>query len=682
MDVLLSIVAGLGLRLFLECLQEPLGGLEPVLLGLWEGAAVHLLSNWSGNSFSPDHYLAFALRVAVDLCFTANLQRTFIVLLWTALGMIASETVHPSRPRRTRRRRTSHSVPAHSRYYEPPITAEHRHTARPNPPAPHASTPSIRPSQPATPPSFFLEGESEADSVTPNPSYLPSAFPEGEPNSSESPPPKPVLLPTPPSTLVSDNRDLRGTRDSDHRLSTIAEQSSGEESFRHDYLDVPGGHTAFTRTLGSYAPSAATTVPPIPVPNSTIRYIQTSVSRASPAAELELEDKAEDMYAPSAAPLPVPNAGSTYLRTVRREGTLSDDEDPLQTPEGATARWELMENEDPLMTPPGMSKELSPLVLERNLFPTFGQVLAPELPIAAPMPEASFVINDASIKTSSSVAAAAASSSSAGAQSQGPAAPSAVEYPSTPVAPDGPTDPDPDLATVNPGSGPEPKSSYPTPLASPSPDHDQQQSHDYDHGNHNDHDDDNEQPKQHEQHDDDEAAAETETETETDATSVISSLPARLMYTRAEALRTQARAAEAERMRLVALMNQAASDARVRDVLTLKEEIRLEEVKANKLHEKAARRFFEARNSSHRPQIVDVHGLRVAEAIRMTERALRDALTYDYPFVRVIVGKGLHSANGIPVLKEALMKTMHGHRIPCKVDPNNSGVLILTLPSS
>lgn len=67
---------------------------------------------------------------------------------------------------------------------------------------------------------------------------------------------------------------------------------------------------------------------------------------------------------------------------------------------------------------------------------------------------------------------------------------------------------------------------------------------------------------------------------------------------------------------------------------------------------------FLARNSIRKPQTVDVHGLRVAEAIQITEKALREALTSKYPFVRVIVGKGLHSQGGKPVLKQALMKTM------------------------
>ncbi|KAG5647057.1 hypothetical protein DXG03_001427 [Asterophora parasitica] len=684
MDVLFSIVTGLGLRFFLE--GQPLGRLAPILLGLCEGAAVHHLSNANSVPSASDHYLAYALRVAVDLYFTANLQRTFVVLLWTLLGALASETMNPSRSRspRERRRRSSRSVPAaRVRHYQPTLTPASQGSRSTVVPI-ISSTPAVRPSRPPSPPSFFLEGESETNSNSPHPHYLPSAF-DGRENS-DSPPPKPVLLPTPPATHVPDGRAVRAGPSSEHRLSTIEEhsiegQSSGNEGSRHDSLGFPGGHIGFTRTLASYAPSyapSATSVPPLPIPNSTIRYIQTSVNRASPAAELELDD------APSVAPLPVPNAGTTYLR----EEYSSDGGDPLQTPQTRAARWELTDN-DELMTPPGHgARELSPLVLERNLFPAFGSVLTSEHPtfqppvFTAPATMKSTTATAPMTTTTTATVAAAAGSSDARGQE---AAPEAVEYPST-AARDAAPDLDADHLATFPDQ--EPKSSYPTPDASPTTyrfdDRRQQdQQHEYDLGtgfqqqqsapdpSHNQHDDDQQQH---------EFDLEEEAETETDAASVISSAPARAMYARAEALRTEARAAEAEFDRLRGQLDEATYQARVRDVLFLKEEMREAEKRATRLHERAARRFIMARNVSKDPQTVDVHGLRKAEAIRITEKALRDAFTEGRPTVRVIVGKGLHSADGIPVLKEAVMKAMAKYGIQCGVDPKNAGVLILTLP--
>ncbi|KAF8222945.1 hypothetical protein L208DRAFT_999759, partial [Tricholoma matsutake] len=84
MDVFIAIVAGLAFRLVLNNLHGPIAPLSPALLGLCEGALVHYLPNRTSNSFL-DHYLAYGLRIVVDLFFTENVSRMFLVLLWTAL---------------------------------------------------------------------------------------------------------------------------------------------------------------------------------------------------------------------------------------------------------------------------------------------------------------------------------------------------------------------------------------------------------------------------------------------------------------------------------------------------------------------------------------------------------------------------------------------------------------------
>lgn len=57
-------------------------------------------------------------------------------------------------------------------------------------------------------------------------------------------------------------------------------------------------------------------------------------------------------------------------------------------------------------------------------------------------------------------------------------------------------------------------------------------------------------------------------------------------------------------------------------------------------------------------QEIDLHGLRVREALSRLEKALRDMLLQDAAKLRVIVGKGNHSANKVPVLKKAVIKEM------------------------
>lgn len=522
MDVLLSILTGLGLRIFLGGLDEALGKVSPALLGLWEGAAIHHLSN-SNKPSSSDQYLAFALRLAVDLVLTGNLQRMFIVLLWTTLGAVAAESVKPARyyeSKRERRRRSSRSVPARVRVYHSPITPQLSQTplahTPPSRPPPRDISPQLSPSRPPSHPSFFLDGESDISSNSPQLHYLPSVFDEGE---SDSPLPKPVLLPTPPATLVPEGRDANN--DSRFRLSTI-EELSGEESSRIDHLAIPGGHNAFSRPT-SYAPSVATSAAPIPVPNSTIRYIQRNVSHQSLVDNSDLED----MYAPLAdatsAPLPVPNPGTQYVQPSSWRPRTPSEPDELMTPQATN--WDLTDH-DELRTPSKPSKELSPLFSDQHMLPDFSSakpVEPPTMPIPVPAspppPQAPAVIS--STITSTTVVA----------PSNVPTP--AVEY-FSPAVPNG---------------------------SELSPDVDKM------------------------------SEAES-AQTETDATSVITIRNAAQLYSKAELLRKLAREKEIDRLRLVDQLTVATNQARIKDVLFLREEIRLAEIDARKLHERAARRFY------------------------------------------------------------------------------------------
>jgi len=63
-------------------------------------------------------------------------------------------------------------------------------------------------------------------------------------------------------------------------------------------------------------------------------------------------------------------------------------------------------------------------------------------------------------------------------------------------------------------------------------------------------------------------------------------------------------------------------------------------------------------NPKAKEDTIDVHGLRPAEAIDRTERALSDAIAKGMSTLRVIVGKGLHSVGGQPVLKDAIKRNM------------------------
>ncbi|KAH0588846.1 hypothetical protein H2248_004640 [Termitomyces sp. 'cryptogamus'] len=604
-DILLSITTGLALRLFLNSLDNSLGRSGPVLVGLWEGVTVHHQSTSSLRIL--DHYLAYALRVAVDFYFISDLPRELIILLFTVLSLVASETLHPTRPRRVRHRRSSRrSVPTHIRHCVPRPLA--------------VSSSPIRPSCPPTPPSIFLEGESES-----NLAYSDNLTGTSAENNDKLEPfpfsTSIIPLLTPPCTLLSEVRDSHVV----DRLSTIEEHSSDEEGTRRSILEAV--HDT------SHNPSHASSVTkPLPVPNLTIRYIHgaTPAMKASSLAE--------------APPLPVPNISTKYYMSE------DDDGDPLQTPPLASSthrNFALTDDDDDGLTTP--AHELSPLVLEHTLLQSLGQV--PDS-VEVPIPSTTVIATSMEVVTAQPV-------------------PSAVEYPSTPVVrPQRDPDPAPEpifnsgteVPESQPQSGPELCSTLSPGRAVERHGHDQ-----------------------HETNGDsapDGIRIEDtgqETETEIDAASMISSHPAAIMYSRAEVLRSEARAAEAEHIRLKKELQHIHGVK----VLFVKQQMQEQEDLARRLHGKAAKRFFKARNDLRRrhPHEVDVHGLRVAEAVQQTEHALRHAYTNQASFVRVIVGKGLHSA-GKPVLKEAITKIMDKHGIPCSVDPRNAGVLVLSLPVS
>ena len=54
------------------------------------------------------------------------------------------------------------------------------------------------------------------------------------------------------------------------------------------------------------------------------------------------------------------------------------------------------------------------------------------------------------------------------------------------------------------------------------------------------------------------------------------------------------------------------------------------------------------------PHEIDVHRLSVNEALMQVKLAIRDARAFGARSLRIIVGKGNHSKNNVPVLKTAV----------------------------
>ena len=414
MDVILSIVAGLGLRIFLITTSGSRDKLTAALLGIWEGVIVHQLS---ARSRSPhlDHVLAYVLRLVADLLISKNFLRLFMVLLWTAFGSIVSEAVSPyasisSALRRRRDREKERERERRHRHYRstgeelailstpPPLRVR---TSRPShselhpllsQPPQQSSPPLISSFPPQTPPSFFLHGTSEIDSPSPKPVHLQLLQPADSPTQ-DSLPVRPRsglasilerspnssslfnahnLLPTPPESFQSavpldapdvqnNSADVYDTTKTLSRLSPIAEISSP------DITPPETENKTENKQPASSSPLETIFHVPPPVFNTTAYHSFPLLT--SPSTKQNHDEIFSTPFSPTmspAAPIPVPiprlnrqdPVGQTHaaLRidlNTDHENDNSPDSDELQTPglRDALNVETDNENDDPLLTP-------------------------------------------------------------------------------------------------------------------------------------------------------------------------------------------------------------------------------------------------------------------------------------------------------------------------------------------
>ncbi|CAN3372101.1 hypothetical protein DIURU_000407 [Diutina rugosa] len=93
----------------------------------------------------------------------------------------------------------------------------------------------------------------------------------------------------------------------------------------------------------------------------------------------------------------------------------------------------------------------------------------------------------------------------------------------------------------------------------------------------------------------------------------------------------------------------------------------------------AANYVFQANNADSAPDEIDLHGLYVKEAEAILQRRITQAVNHGENHLRVIVGKGLHSKNGIAKIKPAVDQLCDESGLKHYIDPKNSGVLVIEL---
>ncbi|KAJ3570016.1 hypothetical protein NP233_g4675 [Leucocoprinus birnbaumii] len=639
MDVALSLATGLGLRVYLIRMVSPASPIAPAILGLWEGILVHQLSFRPPPSLSSsplDHCLAFGLRLMVDFLIAGNMSRVKLVGLWAAIGSLISESLlpafsdgftasnqsSPSRRDREKRRRHTRSTLSHVPSHVPShirIYEEPEESPRPLPVRAPSRPQTSTPIQPTIQIDTGSGRPDDQAFMSPNfaPATPPSFFLHAETEPSPFPDsPASPLKPTSTTTIVSQ----------------VPTRPTSALAFYESEKPAPHQPSAGPSSRPSHH------LPPTP-PDSTLRErtMDSRVDRLSTIEEItsrsehitdDIEQEpveGEENYIlvshGGGTPLPVPNATSFYVNA--EDGTPmasvapSPPAVPLPVPPIPESH-PMSDGGDELRTP-------GPHVLEvqkryRCVYARWQHEPGREVDTLSPL-----MLDSQSIAPDQIIATIPVPGSTLSSY--------AILQP--PVAPR-PLGPLLDAFSEDVLQGPEPESrreeEEPGPFSDAS-----------------------------------------------DAESVLSArVPVKLLE-RGEDIRKQAIEAGKELERLKAELHKARAEGRARDILFLKDDIRKAEELKKKLDERAARRYYAGRNHLQKPNTIDVHGLKPEEALRKTEDAFREVLRNGQSTLRVIVGKGLHSKNGVPVVKNYIREVMKNQRIPCEVDPSNAGQLILTL---
>ncbi|KAH3686796.1 hypothetical protein WICPIJ_002218 [Wickerhamomyces pijperi] len=97
---------------------------------------------------------------------------------------------------------------------------------------------------------------------------------------------------------------------------------------------------------------------------------------------------------------------------------------------------------------------------------------------------------------------------------------------------------------------------------------------------------------------------------------------------------------------------------------------------------KAAEYVFLENNSDSDSTEIDLHGLYVKEAEYILKRRMIAGIQRHESVLNVIVGKGIHSQNGVAKIKPAVEELCQEGNFQCHIDPKNTGVLVVNLQNA
>lgn len=111
----------------------------------------------------------------------------------------------------------------------------------------------------------------------------------------------------------------------------------------------------------------------------------------------------------------------------------------------------------------------------------------------------------------------------------------------------------------------------------------------------------------------------------------------------------------------------------------LSEKAKIQQRLAEQHNMEAAEYVFVQNNADSDSDEIDLHGLFVKEAVWILQRRIASGIKAHEPHVRVIVGKGLHSQNGLAKIKPAVEDLCREANLKNYLDKKNQGVLVIEL---
>ncbi|KAI0675349.1 hypothetical protein C8Q78DRAFT_1075638 [Trametes maxima] len=678
MDNLFAIGVGLGLRALIDTLTHHNHRVNGSLVGLWEGAVLrHFITKYPS---SIDPYVAFGFRLLVDLLWTTSWTRLFITILWSFMGMLLSDVFvdlyadrrfrrfmrsvrhtiiypllrlfsHRSSSRRSSGGSGSNALSPRAQYYQIPASSSGASTARSPPLQPHSPT--------EVPPGPFRPGP-------PTPGL-----------------PRRSALRWPGSFSLSETDTSAGrvSRDPSVAGSGSGARSSPSVTFSDQLSRAP------SETSSQEPVRPATHEPPRPIPSGTPQPVPRDASRTpvSAASRAPTRDPSRPPTRdPSVGPLPVrprtpseleygaiPIIPDNFGAPNPVRPILSDDERSVNSLRGRSDRSGLTTPEKDEDRP--RINVYSPEPIKSGLTTPLDRPSTPHnsLPPVT-------VLDEGATQVSGGTSDINPVPIPIRLYERTPSAEERAQTQATLLHPEL----IPDINTPQPSPGLVPPAEY-MQDSSPSRGKARMQMPEPELRSDVARTSITEPPPAYESTPGEKEEKTSQGGTDgTPAASVISNAGdrSRLLH-RAESYRSMADEEDKRR----ADLNRALQDARRnRDfwaAFRLKHEVDRAAHDARELHAKAARRFYQAHNMRPEPQTIDVHRLKVPEAIEKVEQALYDSIVTGTPELRIITGQGKHSKNKIPALKLAIIGAMADYHIDAVPDASNPGVLIIRPPA-